>query len=282
MKKNLFLPVSFIVMAVLASCSSMPDRNARLEDARGSYRNAQSDPHVVNLAALELKEASEALAKANEAWKQGEDSSKVDHLAYLAQRRVAIAQQTAKAKQAEAVVSQADAESAKIRLAARTEEAQKAERSAEMSQQQAREAEMRARQLESQLNELNAKQTDRGMVVTLGDVLFDTDKAQLTSGGVREVQKLADVLKENPRRKIVIEGFTDSTGSDSYNQALSERRANAVRDALGGMGISSDRMTTRGFGKSFPVASNDSAAGRQLNRRVEITFSDESGNIRSR
>jgi len=282
MKKNVLLPISFIVMAVLASCSSMPDRNARLEDARSSYRDAQSDPQVVNLAALELKEAGDALAKANNASNQRQDPATVDHLAYLAQRRVAIAQETAKRKDAEATVSQADAERDKIRLAARTEEADKSQRSAEASQRQAQDAEMRARQLELQLNELNAKQTDRGLVITLGDVLFDTNRAQLKSGGVREVQKLADALKQNPQRTVFIEGFTDSTGNESYNQELSERRATAVRDTLLGMGVSSDRITTRGYGKSFPVASNDSETGRQLNRRVEIVISDESGNIRSR
>ncbi|MEO7558921.1 MAG: OmpA family protein, partial [Nitrosospira sp.] len=183
---------------------------------------------------------------------------------------------------AEAAVAHSDAESAKIQLAARTEEADKSQRSAEVSKQQAQDAEMRAAQLQSQLNELNAQQTDRGVVVTLGDVLFDTNKAQLKSGGVRAVQKLADVLKQNPQRKIFVEGFTDSRGSDSYNQNLSERRANAVRDTLLGMGISGDRIATRGYGKNFPVASNDSDTGQQLNRRVEIVISDESGNIRSR
>jgi outer membrane protein OmpA-like peptidoglycan-associated protein len=281
MKKNLFLPVSFVVLALLAACAT-PERNPRLEEARSSYRNVESDPKVVNLAPLELKEAGEALAKANDAWTRKKDPATVDHLAQVAQRRVAIAQETAKGKAAESAVSQADAESARIRLAARTDEAEKTRRIAEASQQQAREAEMRAKQLESQLNELNARQTDRGIVVTLGDVLFDTNQANLKPGGVRAVQKVADILKQNSQRTIFVEGFTDSRGSDSYNQNLSERRANAVRDALVGMGISSERITTRGLGKSFPVASNDNEAGRQLNRRVEIIFSDESGNIRSR
>jgi outer membrane protein OmpA-like peptidoglycan-associated protein len=282
MKKNQLLSVPFILMAVLAGCSAMPDRNAYLEEARGSYRDAQSDPQVVNLAALELKEAGDALDKANTAWTRKEDPATVDHLAYVAKRRVVIAQETAKGKAAEAAVAHSDAESAKIQLAARTEEADKSQRSAEVSKQQAQDAEMRAAQLQSQLNELNAQQTDRGVVVTLGDVLFDTNKAQLKSGGVRAVQKLADVLKQNPQRKIFVEGFTDSRGSDSYNQDLSERRANAVRDTLLGMGVGGDRITTRGYGKNFPVASNDSDAGQQLNRRVEIVISDESGNIRSR
>lgn len=282
MKRNELLTISLIVVAVLASCSSMPDRNASLEDARSSYNNAQNDPQVVNLAALELKEAGDSLTQANNAWNQRQDPAIVDHLAYVAQRRVAIAQETTKRKVAEAAVSQADAERDKIRLAARTAEADKSQRSAEVSQRQAQDAEMRTRQLELQLKELNAKQTDRGLIITLGDVLFDTNRAQIKSGGVREIHKLADVLKQNPQRTVFIEGFTDSTGNDSYNQELSERRAAAVRDTLLGMGVRGDRITTLGYGKNFPVASNHSEAGRQLNRRVEIVISDESGNIRSR
>ena len=275
MKKNKLLPLSLIaMMTVLASCA-MPDRNPRLEDARSSYSTAQSDPQVVNLAALELKEADDALAKADKAWTQRKDPAKVDHLAYVAQQRVVIAQETATRKAAEAAVSQSEAERDKLRLASRTVEADK-------SQRQALSAEARAQQLEAQLKALNAKQTKRGLVITLGDVLFDTNQAQLKPGGVREVQKLADVLKDSPQRTVSVEGFTDSTGTASYNQELSERRAETVRDTLAGMGVSADRITTRGYGRSFPVATNGTEAGRQLNRRVEVVISDESGSIRSR
>lgn len=148
-----------------------------------------------------------------------------------------------------------------------------------MSQQQARDAEMRASELETQLEELNAKKTERGLVITLGDVLFDTNKAQLKSGGSRSLQKLADFLKQYPQRKARIEGYTDSTGGADYNQALSERRANAVRTSLADMGISNDRISTHGYGKDSPVATNDTASGRQLNRRVEIILSDDNGNF---
>jgi outer membrane protein OmpA-like peptidoglycan-associated protein len=266
-----------------------PDRNARLEDARGSYRYVQDDPQVTGLAALELKDAGDALAQAEDAWSQRKDPSKVDHLAYVAQQKIAIAQETARRKGAEASVSQSEAERAKIQLAGRTEEAEKArleaagaQQSAEASQQQAQNAEMRTRQLEGQLADLKAKKTERGMVVTLGDVVFDTNRASLKPGGVREVQKLAAILGENPQRKVAIEGFTDSTGSDERNQELSEQRANAVREALLQMGINPSRITTRGYGKSLPVASNATETGRQLNRRVEILLSDESGQLMAR
>lgn len=134
-------------------------------------------------------------------------------------------------------------------------------------------------QQEQQLKELNAKKTDRGMVITLGDVLFNVNKAELSSGGINNVKKLADFLNKYPQRKVMIEGHTDSSGSDTYNQALSERRAEAVQKALGNMGVSSARVTTRGYGESSPAATNDTAAGRQINRRVEIVLSDDSGNI---
>ncbi|MDP4027859.1 MAG: OmpA family protein [Gallionella sp.] len=137
-------------------------------------------------------------------------------------------------------------------------------------------------QQEMQLKELNAKKTERGLVITLGDVLFSVNKAQLKSGGMRNMQKLAGFLNKYPQHKILVEGFTDSTGSDSYNQELSERRANAVRTALIDMGVGGDRVTTRGYGEAFPVASNDTASSRQLNRRVEIILSDNNGNIAPR
>ena len=129
---------------------------------------------------------------------------------------------------------------------------------------------------------MEAKKTDRGMVVTLGDVLFDTNQAQLKSGGMRNVRKLADFFKQYPKRNVMIEGFTDSTGSSSRNQELSDQRVHSVRTALLDMGVSGDRITSRGYGESHPVASNNTTAGRQLNRRVEIVVSDDGGNIAPR
>lgn len=130
-----------------------------------------------------------------------------------------------------------------------------------------------------QLQELNAKKTERGMVITLGDVLFRTDKAQLESGGVHSVQKLAAFLNYYLQHKVLIEGYTDSTGSNSHNLALSESRSNAVKTALVEMGVNADRISLHGYGEKYPVASNATASSRQLNRRVEIILSDSSGNI---
>jgi outer membrane protein OmpA-like peptidoglycan-associated protein len=144
---------------------------------------------------------------------------------------------------------------------------------------QAQDADARSRQLEGQLKELDAKKTPRGLVITLGDVLFETGQAQIKAGGMRGVQKLADVLKEYPQQRVLIEGFTDSTGGSLYNQDLSDRRASAVRTALMDTGVSGDRIANRGYGETFPAASNATVAGRQQNRRVEIIVSEDGKTI---
>jgi outer membrane protein OmpA-like peptidoglycan-associated protein len=318
------LSVALIAAAVLAGCSTLPASDSLLAQARNDYSNAQANPQVTSLAAGELKEASDSLDKANNASSKGERSALVDHLAYVAKQKVAIAQETARQKAAELAVASASAERDRVRLDARTREADSAQRSAEAARrsaeaaqrqseasqrsaeaaqrqaaaerqaaneaeltaqaarQQALDAESRSRQLEAQLKDMEAKKTDRGLVITLGDVLFDTNQAQLKSGAMRNLQKLADFVKQYPQRKIMIEGFTDSTGSGSRNQELSDKRAYSVRTALLDMGIGADRIASRGYGESYPVAGNDTAAGRQLNRRVEIIISDDSGNIATR
>src|SRR3989338_603543 len=332
MKKNQYFPMTLIAVAVLSGCAtSAPPQNPSLTAAHSSYDSARSNPEVTNLAALELKEAGDTLTKADEAFSKGQGTATVDHLAYIANQQVGIAQETAKRKTAELAVANAGAKRTEVRLEARTAEADAAKQKADMAKQEAdaakqeadaakQEADAAKRQVatakenaelqaadlaaadaelaaadaqaqrdqalieqqERQLKELNAKKTERGMVITLGDVLFRTDKARLESGGMRNVQKLADFLKQYPQHKVLVEGFTDSTGSDSYNQELSDRRANAVRMALIDMGISSDRVTTHGYGEAFPVGGNDTAAGRQSNRRVEIIISDSKGNIAPR
>jgi len=295
MRYNLYYSAALLSIATLAGCASVQE-NALLDEARNDYSAAQNNPQVNSLAPTELKQAGDALSKANDALKMKEDAAVVTHLAFLAKQRVAIAQETARQKVAETAVTNAATERSKIRLDARTSEANKAQQSAVASQRQAeasqheaatsqlqaRDAEMRTGLLETQLKELNAKKTERGLVITLGDVLFDTNKAQLKSGGTRSLQKLADFLKQYPQRKAQVEGYTDSTGSADYNLELSDRRANAVRSSLVGMGIGNDRITTHGYGQESPVASNDTADGRQLNRRVEIVLSDETGAVSSR
>src|SRR3989344_1480153 len=144
---------------------------------------------------------------------------------------------------------------------------QQAQATAAMAQANA--AQDRVRALEAQLRELEAQQTERGLLVTLGDVLFAFNKAELSAQAGPRLDKLANFLKQFPDRKLLIEGYTDSVGSDSYNQDLSDRRAQAVRDALVQRGVDTSRITARGYGKAHPVADNASPEGRAMNRRVE-------------
>ena len=194
-----------------------------------------------------------------------------------AQRQSEAAMRSADASQRNAEASRLSAQDARMRAAAEGQAARNAMIDAQVARQQSLDAEGRAQQLEAQLRDLEAKKTERGLVITLGDVLFDTNQSQLRSGGVRSVRKLADFFSQYPQRTVMIEGFTDSVGGDSANQQLSERRADSVRTALVGMGVGSERITWRGYGEAYPIAGNDTPAGRQLNRRVEMVVSDESG-----
>ncbi len=308
---NLYLTAGTLAVAVLVgACSSVPNSTSLLEQTRRDFQTAQNDPKVASYAPVELKQASEALAQANAAANDRDDEEKVDRLAYIAKQKIALTQEVAKRKTAEAVVANAGQERDQMRLAQRTNEANIAKNSAVQSQAAAQtaqaqaldaqrqaqlaqgqvaaaqrntqDAKARATQLEAQLAELAAKQTARGMVITLGDVLFGTDKSRLTADGMRTAQKLANVLQENPQRTVLVEGFADSTGASAYNQALSERRAGAVQTALVELGVARERIAIRGYGESYPVASNNTAANRQLNRRVEIVLSDDTGKIISR
>ena len=294
------IPPTLVTALLLASYSTLPPTNAQLDQARSDYQAAQNDARAATLAGGEMKQAGEALAKANDAWTRREEPSEVDHLAYLARQRVAIARETVQQKTADQGVANAAASRDKLRLALRTNEAdavqqqaQAAQRKAEASQrdseaalrqseslrQAANSAQVRNGELEAQLADLNAKKTDRGMVITLGDVLFDTNQSRLKAGGVHSVEKLAGFLEQYPKRKALIEGFTDNVGSESSNQALSDRRAAAVRTALVDHGIGRERLATNGYGEAYPVSSNDSQGGRQLNRRVEIILSDDDGHL---
>lgn len=276
--QKISLPLAAAVLATLGACASAPPRNAALDAARTSYESARADPQVATLAVDELAQAGASVQAADRALTERQPLATVDHLAYMAAQQVVVAQATASSRAAQAVTASAAAERDKLRLDVRTAEADSATRRLAASEQSG----ARVAALESQLAELNARQTERGLVVTLGDVLFDTGRSQLLPGGSRNVAKLAEFLVQNPERTASIEGHTDNVGTAASNYALSERRANAVLGALVGAGVSRGSLSTRALGADMPTASNDSAAGRQMNRRVEIVLSDENGVVAPR
>jgi len=256
----------------LGACANVRDPNQALEQARGSVLAAQNDTQVLTLAPTELKQAQEALTEADKAWTEGGPTSTVDHLAYMTSQRAVIARETASTKASQAVSAGAAAERDKSRLALRTPEAHTAKQQLAVADAAASLGQARVHGLEMQLRELHSKETDRGTIVTLGDMLFDTGQSRLSSASAKHLGKLAAVFKTDPQRRASIEGFTDSTGSEAANLDLSQRRADAVMTALVDLGVPAELLTTRAHGQDQPAASNGSAAGRQMNRRVEVVF----------
>jgi OOP family OmpA-OmpF porin len=258
--RSIAIGTGLLISAV--GCSTVGP-NPALEQARLSYTQAQQNPQIATNAPVAWREAERALQNAERAWKDDEDQEEVQHLAYVAERKVEIARASAQQKMAEAEVQRLGEERDRVLLESRSREAQQA-------QQTAQTATARATKLEQELRELRARETERGLELTLGDVLFEVNQANLRPGAMRNLYQLADFLKQNPTRNVLIEGHTDSTGSEATNLELSRRRAEAVREFLISSGVSPDRLTARGHGETYPIASNDTVAGRQQNRRVEV------------
>jgi outer membrane protein OmpA-like peptidoglycan-associated protein len=272
---------------VLAACGSVsPERNGDLDRARGNFNAALREERVMSLAPQELTQASDSLAQAQAAWNDGGPPATVSHLAYLASQRTAIAQELALQRAARAVVAGAAAERDQMRLAQRTAEADRAQNQLAIAKQSnaetsaalaqadaaAQSNQARANALAIELQELNAKKTDRGWVVTLGDVLFDSGQSRLVPASAVAVARLSAAMQRDTTLKAVIEGYTDSVGSAAANVDLSERRATAVLHALLSAGVRPEQLSALGYGEANPAADNATAVGRQLNRRVEITF----------
>ncbi len=171
--------------------------------------------------------------------------------------------------QAEVVAERAmeEAQSARRLAEARSEQAELAKREAELAVQQ-------ASTLRQQLENLQLRQTESGVVVTLGDVLFETGQAELRAGAQDNLSEVVDLLQSEPDKKIRIEGHTDSVGSSESNLALSDQRARAVREALESLGIAAARVTSVGLGEDFPIESNETEEGRSQNRRVDVILLD--------
>jgi outer membrane protein OmpA-like peptidoglycan-associated protein len=278
-------------LLAVAGCSGLPDRVESVEQARESIAAVSQQPLAGRVAAEELEAAREALASADEAYEEREPLQLIEHRAYVAQRYADISRELVSEAQARQEAERGEAERNRIIAEARTREAEAAQRAAaeatreldiqaravEERSRAAEAAEQRARDLESELEELEARDTDRGLVLTLGDVLFDTGQASLKPGAVTTIDRLAQFMRDYPERSVRIEGHTDSMGSDETNQQLSERRAMAVRDALVARNVDPARIVTVGYGEARPIAGNDTAGGRQQNRRIEVVVSDEQG-----
>jgi outer membrane protein OmpA-like peptidoglycan-associated protein len=228
---------------------------ARLEQDRRAQ--AEADRQAAERARREAEQATLQAQQATAQAQQAAAQAAQEKAAADAARAAALAQQQA---------AQADAERA--RLAAQQSDQQRQQAEAEKAQ-------LRER-LRQQLNTiLETRESARGLIVNISDVLFDFNKYTLKPGAREKMAKVSGILLAYPGLKIQVEGHTDSIGSDEYNQRLSEQRAGTVRDYLVAQGVPNQSVSAVGFGKAEPVASNDTAAGRQQNRRVELVVSGE-------
>lgn len=250
-----------LVSLTLGACSSAPKPNASLQDAHVTYSEASDNVIVVRHAPEELDKAKDALDIADRQWRKKESQSSVENYAYLAKQRVRIAGLIAEKNETDRELESMALERRNLTLDLREAELAAAHQVTEDLQLQMEE-----------MSALQAEKTDRGMVLTLGDVLFETGKTSLAPGAARNINQIASFMQRYSEREAVIEGHTDSMGEDDFNLDLSRERAFAVRQALVTSGVSASRLATQGFGESLPIANNSTSTGRQKNRRVEIIF----------
>jgi outer membrane protein OmpA-like peptidoglycan-associated protein len=255
--RNLGAAAAACVLLVIAACETAPESAGVLEQARTAVAQAESDPNVAKYAPTELERARKLLLNAEGVARQkGAKDESAAHYAYLTTQMARIAEQRAQEQVGIARIKAGETERKEILLSARASEA---------------------------IQPLaQAAQTVRGIVLTLDDVSFDTGKAQLKGSAQRSLDEVAAFLNENPERRVQVEGFTDSQGTNDYNLELSQSRADAVAMAIIRRGIDAQRVRALGYGEEFPVASNTSTGSRQLNRRVEIIVSNDNQAIPGR
>ncbi len=286
MNRTHFPPMRALVAAAITAtlfmgCATVEKKPPGSERVRAKLTTLQSEPQLANAAPVAMKDADLAVQDAERVEK---DLALVAHRVYIADHKVDTARALAETQHAEEQRKVLNEQSEKARLDARTREADRAKMDATVAKADAEVARSAAEvaladatvaradsaELQRQLAEMQAKPTDRGLVLTLGDTLFATGKAEIQSGAAANLDRLTAFMGQYPDRTVVIEGFTDSMGSEEMNQSLSQRRADAVKNYLMNQGVGSNRVSSSGRGESSPVADNDSAAGRQQNRRVEV------------
>ena len=308
---GIVLPFGLIILFVAGCGPSQKEMMARdqMKHAKKAYAEAKANPNVEAYAPLQLQEAGKVLQEAEKAEKAGETDDMLQ-LGYLAERKTQFAVTTTEGKVAERDIDKLNVEKARMivkkqtleaerskkeagkalteaeqaRAAAAVEaiqavkakqEAEQARLAAQAETEKAARAKAEAGQLMKELSELKAQQTERGIVLTIGDVLFATGKADLSPNANKSVDKLAEFLKKYPTRNVLIEGHTDSVGSGEFNLALSQQRADSVKEKLVADAVDAARITTVGYGKKFPVASNNTKAGKAQNRRVDLIILNE-------
>jgi OmpA-OmpF porin, OOP family len=237
--------------ASLAFAGCVHQRDINLVRAEAAYNDATTDVAIRQHAAVQLHDAEVSLKRADERWDDDHDKEEMRHLGYVVERQVDIARVTAQKEIAKQQATQLQGSVTEEVLKARENELAR---------------------LRQSLTTVESRETERGIVLTIPDVLFEVDKADLKAGARRDLTVIAGYLKEHPGQKALIEGHTDSSGTEVYNHELSLRRGTAVETFFLRNGVDPGSLEVRGLGEDYPVASNATAAGRQENRRVEIVM----------
>ncbi len=277
-----------VLLLMLAGCASTPGSDV-LQQAQAEYDAAISHARIYDFGNRNLQEAERHLRRAQELQAESESREIIEHHAFMARQYVAMAEAQLQRGLTREQIAQADQRRRAMLLQAQERQvtaasgrAAEAEAELEESEAELAAAETRAQTLSERVGELEVERDERGTVFTLSDVVFDFDSDELSEGGERTVAQIAETVEQYPQGQILIEGFTDSFGAEDYNQQLSERRAEAVKKAFVEAGIDAERIQVDGHGEAYPVASNDTAEGRQLNRRVEIVVSTDGREVARR
>lgn len=274
-----------IASILMVACSTTPTKSDGAIGARTKLSQLQANPQLASRAPIAIEEAVAAVSAAEVPRK---DEALTQHLIFIAERKVDTAVALAQGRMLVDHRKVLNDERESMRLQARTNEADRARMDANRAVADADAARDEAGQalldvdaaraqndeLKRQIAELNARETERGLVVTLGDVLFATGRAELKGASTSNLSKLAAFLNRYPDRTVLIEGHTDSVGSEDSNMGLSQRRADSVKAYLTSQGIAAYRLDALGKGEGYPVSENDTATGRQQNRRVEVVIAE--------
>jgi outer membrane protein OmpA-like peptidoglycan-associated protein len=252
---------------LFSACAAAPAQLAGLAEIRSELMELQTDPNLGSRAPLAIEEAEVAVHVAEQ---PQADARLAQHRIYMADRKIETARARAETRFAE---DQRGALSEQLERARRGACA----READTVQVVTMSSEQQAMELQRLIDELQAQRTDRALVMSLHDVVFASGEADLKAGDAGNLDELVAFLIEYPNRTVTIEGYTDSIGSPNYNQRLSQRRADSVKTYLVGQGIGSMRLVASGKGEAAPVAGNESADGRQQNRRVEVIIHNPAG-----
>ncbi len=277
------IALAIAITTALSACGSNPE-SPTLALAQNEVAQMRELPGIENDAAAQYDLANRELDKANRLQEAGRDTELVEHHATMAMKHAQVAQEQFHLNAINREIESADTRRQALLLESSRSQTRDAQAKANAAEARATEANQRAvaaaielnrlkeeaAVMASELDKLAAAQSERGTVITLKDIVFKTDSAAILEGAERDLIRVAEFLRQYPDRKVRIEGSTDSRGSEQYNQQLSLRRAESVQAILVANGVQADRIETIGLGEAFPVASNETSAGQQKNRRVDI------------